>query len=132
MRRPRTFLVVADDSDYFLFLSTTLHRKFPNAVVQTCRDSEIAGQVAQSQRLDAISPRPMLFITGDTAHSREFSEEAYKLAAEPKQLVIVPDAGHVDRYDRVEVIPFDSLAAFFREHLPETTRGLISASGLSR
>ncbi len=64
-----------------------------------------------------ISPRPMLFITGATAHSREFSEEAYKLAAEPKELFVVPGAGHVDLYDRVELIPFDKLNAFFRAHL---------------
>jgi fermentation-respiration switch protein FrsA (DUF1100 family) len=37
--------------------------------------------------IETISPRPMLFITGDEAHSREFSEEAYKLAGEPKQLL---------------------------------------------
>ena len=37
--------------------------------------------------IETISPRPMLFITGDQAHSREFSEEAYQLAAEPKELV---------------------------------------------
>ena len=37
--------------------------------------------------IETISPRPMLFITGDQAHSREFSEQAYQLAAEPKQLV---------------------------------------------
>ena len=55
--------------------------------------------------IETISPRPMLFITGDLAHSREFSEEAYKLAAEPKELVIVPGAGHVDLYDRVNLIP---------------------------
>ena len=30
--------------------------------------------------IETISPRPMLFITGDAAHSREFSEQAYKLA----------------------------------------------------
>jgi fermentation-respiration switch protein FrsA (DUF1100 family) len=40
--------------------------------------------------IETISPRPMLFITGDKAHSREFSEDAYKLAAEPKELYIVP------------------------------------------
>jgi fermentation-respiration switch protein FrsA (DUF1100 family) len=67
--------------------------------------------------IDTISPRPMLFITGDVAHSREFSEEAYKLAAEPKELVIVPGAGHVDLYDRVNLIPFDKLESFFSEHL---------------
>ena len=53
----------------------------------------------------------------DTAHSREFSEEAYKLAGEPKELVIVPNAGHVDLYDRVELIPFNKLTAFFTENL---------------
>ena len=67
--------------------------------------------------IETISPRPMLFITGDNAHSREFSEEAYKLAAEPKELVIVPGAGHVDLYDRVNLIPFDKLQSFFDQHL---------------
>jgi hypothetical protein len=67
--------------------------------------------------IETISPRPLLFITGDKAHSREFSEEAYRLAAEPKELLIVPGAGHVDLYDRVPVIPFDRLTAFFTEHL---------------
>jgi fermentation-respiration switch protein FrsA (DUF1100 family) len=55
--------------------------------------------------IETISPRPMLFITGETAHSREFSEDAYKRAAEPKELVVVPGAGHVDLYDRVQLIP---------------------------
>jgi uncharacterized protein len=70
--------------------------------------------------IETISPRPMLFITGSEAHSREFSEEAYKLAAEPKQLVIVPGAGHVDLYDRVKLIPFDKLTSFFRQYLGQT------------
>ena len=64
----------------------------------------------------------MLFITGDNAHSREFSEEAYKLAGEPKELVIVPNAGHVDLYDRVNLIPFDKLTAFFTKNLKEDSR----------
>ena len=67
--------------------------------------------------IETISPRPMLFIAGDQAHSREFSEEAYKLAAEPKELYIVPNAGHVDLYDRTDVIPFDKLDAFFEKSL---------------
>ena len=69
--------------------------------------------------IETISPRPMLFITGETSHSREFSEEAYKLAGEPKELVIVPNAGHVDLYDRVQLIPFDKLTSFFTEHLKQ-------------
>lgn len=67
--------------------------------------------------IETIAPRPLLFITGDNAHSREFSEDAYKRAAEPKELVIVRGAGHVDLYDRVNLIPFDKLSAFFTEHL---------------
>jgi fermentation-respiration switch protein FrsA (DUF1100 family) len=59
----------------------------------------------------------MLFITGGEAHSREFSEEAYRLAGEPKELYVVPGAGHVDLYDRVELIPFDKLVGFFRAAL---------------
>jgi fermentation-respiration switch protein FrsA (DUF1100 family) len=58
----------------------------------------------------------MLFITGDQAHSREFSEDAYRRAAEPKELHLVPGAGHVDLYDRVDLIPFDRLTAFFSRH----------------
>lgn len=64
-----------------------------------------------------ISPRPMLFVTGDQAHSREFSEDAYANAAEPKELFWVPGAGHVDLYDRVELIPFDKFTDFFRANL---------------
>ncbi len=67
--------------------------------------------------IETISPRPMLFITGETAHSREFSEEAYRLAGEPKELVIIPDTGHVDLYDRVDLIPFDKLTDFFTKNL---------------
>ncbi len=67
--------------------------------------------------IETISPRPLLFITGSEAHSREFSEDAYERAAEPKELVIIPGAGHVDLYDRVELIPFAKLTAFFQSHL---------------
>lgn len=67
--------------------------------------------------IETISPRPMLFVAGEKAHSLEFSEEAYRLAGEPKELVIVPGAGHVDLYDRVELIPFSKLATFYRENL---------------
>jgi fermentation-respiration switch protein FrsA (DUF1100 family) len=67
--------------------------------------------------IETISPRPMLFIAGENAHSREFSEEAYRLAGQPKELVIIPGAGHVDLYDRVNLIPFDKLTTFFQDNL---------------
>lgn len=64
-----------------------------------------------------ISPRPVLFIHGEKAHSRYFSETAFAAAAEPKELVIIPGASHTDLYDRVDVIPFDKLTSFFKQHL---------------
>ena len=67
--------------------------------------------------IETISPRPLLFITGDQAHSKEFSEDAYKRAAEPKELYYVAGAGHVDLYDRVDLIPFDKLESFFKANL---------------
>jgi fermentation-respiration switch protein FrsA (DUF1100 family) len=67
--------------------------------------------------IETISPRPMLFISGDEAHSQEFSEEAYRLAGEPKELHWVKGAGHVDLYDRVDLIPFEKLASFFKTNL---------------
>ena len=67
--------------------------------------------------IETISPRPMLFITGDQAHSKEFSEEAYRLAGQPKQLYWVKGAGHVDLYDRTDLIPFDKLTSFFKQNL---------------
>lgn len=63
-----------------------------------------------------ISPRPILFIHGEKAHSRYFSETAYAAAAQPKELMIIPGANHTDLYDRVDVIPFDKLTTFFRAH----------------
>lgn len=67
--------------------------------------------------IETISPRPLLFITGDKAHSKEFSEDAYKRAAEPKELYYVKGAGHVDLYDKIELIPFDKLESFFKKYL---------------
>lgn len=66
---------------------------------------------------EIISPRPVLFIAGENAHSRYFSEDAYRIALEPKELIIVPNAGHVDLYDRVDLIPFDRLENFFKTNL---------------
>lgn len=64
-----------------------------------------------------ISPRPMLLIAGENAHSRYFSEDIFKLASEPKELMIIPNAVHVDLYDKIEVIPFDKLEDFFNSNL---------------
>lgn len=67
--------------------------------------------------IDEISPRPILFIIGDRAHSKFFSEEAYAAAKEPKEIYVVKDAEHIDLYDRTDRIPFDKLEEFFKTNL---------------
>ncbi|HCY84662.1 MAG TPA: hypothetical protein DHV36_05955 [Desulfobacteraceae bacterium] len=67
--------------------------------------------------IKTISPRPILFIMGEKAHSRYFTEDAYEMAAEPKELLIIPGARHIDLYDRTEMIPFDRLVSFFTKNL---------------
>jgi uncharacterized protein len=64
-----------------------------------------------------IAPRPILLIAGDKAHSRYFSEDAFKAAGGPKDLLIVKNADHVDLYDRMDKIPFDRITEFFTRNL---------------
>jgi uncharacterized protein len=67
--------------------------------------------------IEMISPRPVLLVAGENAHSRYYSEDVYKEASDPKELVIVPNADHVDLYDQMDKIPFDKLTSFFKQHL---------------
>jgi fermentation-respiration switch protein FrsA (DUF1100 family) len=64
-----------------------------------------------------IAPRAMLVIAGENAHSRYLTEDAYAAAAEPKEMMIIPGADHVDLYDQVNIIPWDKLQSFFDQHL---------------
>jgi len=67
--------------------------------------------------VEELSPRPLMLITGDKAHSRYHSENVYKRAQEPKELVVMPGATHTDLYDIYDKIPFDKLGAFFEKYL---------------
>lgn len=61
---------------------------------------------------------PVLMIHGEKAHSRYFSEDAFKkLTGENKELMIIPGANHVDLYDNMEKIPFDKIETFFKTNL---------------
>ena len=60
----------------------------------------------------------VLLIHGEKAHSRYFSEDAFKkLKSDNKELMIIPGAVHTDLYDRTNIIPFDKLEQFFKEYL---------------
>jgi len=67
--------------------------------------------------IDMISPRPIMLIAGEKAHSRYYSEDVYKMAPESKELIIVPGATHCDLYDKRDMIPFDKLEKFFKDNL---------------
>ncbi|WP_232301316.1 MULTISPECIES: alpha/beta hydrolase [Bacteroidales] len=60
----------------------------------------------------------VLIIHGEKAHSRYFSEDAFKkLRGDNKELMIIPGAVHTDLYDNLDVIPFDRMEGFFRTNL---------------
>lgn len=61
---------------------------------------------------------PVLVIHGEKAHSRYFSEDAFKnLTGDNKELLIIPDATHVDLYDNMDKIPFNKIGEFFKANL---------------
>ena len=60
----------------------------------------------------------VLVVHGEKAHSRYFSEDAFKkLKGSNKELLIVPGASHTDLYDNFEKIPFDKIESFYRTYL---------------
>lgn len=68
-------------------------------------------------KIEEISPRPVLIVTGEKAHSRYMAEESYERLNDPKELVIVPGATHTDLYDQMNLIPFDKFTSFFKSNL---------------
>lgn len=60
----------------------------------------------------------VLVIHGEKAHSCYFSKDAFaKLKGDNKELLFIPDAVHTDLYDRMDIIPFDKMEAFFKTYL---------------
>lgn len=67
-------------------------------------------------RIDEISPRPVLVITSEEAHSKPFSDAIFDRLKEPKELYVGPKGQHVDFYDnKGNVVPFDKIADFFKQ-----------------
>lgn len=62
----------------------------------------------------------VLLVHGEQAHSRYFSEDAFKrLKGENKEILIIPEANHTDLYDNENVIPFNKINNFFVKYLNE-------------
>lgn len=106
--------------DYFNYYRTPrgFHKNSPNSNgAWTATNALSFMNMPLLTYIQEIAPRPVLLIAGEKAHSRYFSEDAFKAAAEPKELMIIPDASHIDLYDKVNIIPFDRLEIFFKENL---------------
>jgi uncharacterized protein len=89
-------------------------RSFNSASAWTATTPMSFFSFPMAANIDMIAPRPIMLVAGANAHSRYYSEDVYKATSSPKELVIVPDADHVDLYDDLKKIPFDRLEAFFK------------------
>lgn len=114
----------ATTREFHQFYRTERAASIPkDRTLETTQNRTLAGEIKfmnfyPLNDIETIAPRPMLFVTGSNAHSRVFSEDAYKRAGkEHSELVVVHNATHVDLYDRVGVIPFDKLTDFFTKNL---------------
>jgi fermentation-respiration switch protein FrsA (DUF1100 family) len=71
-----------------------------------------------TDNINKIAPRPIFFITGTKAHSRNYTYDAYKQANNTNNKILnVTDAFHIDLYDDISKIPFKRIDEFFKEWL---------------
>ncbi len=70
-----------------------------------------------TEHVEELSPRPLMIMACENAHSKYFSDELYERAQTPKEYIVVKNATHTDLYDQMDKIPFDSLEKFFRDNL---------------
>lgn len=90
----------------------------PRASLAVTRTSDTALiSFGPFKNLDMVSPRPQLFVVGENSFARYFSEDVFISAGDPKELMTVPEANYVDLYDKKDLIPFDAIEKFLKEHL---------------
>jgi len=60
----------------------------------------------------------VLIVHGDKAHSYYFGKDTFALLkGDNKKMLTVSGARHCDLYDRLDIIPFDAIEAFYNEYL---------------
>lgn len=109
--------VLAEFFDYYRTPRGYHARSINSASAWTATTPMSFFQFPMAANIDMIAPRPVMLVHGANAHSRYYSEDVHKAAAGPKELVIVPDADHVDLYDHLKKIPFDRFETFFKQRL---------------
>lgn len=124
---PRTVMnpKPADDApqflkDYYDYYKTErgYHPRSINSGLGWCKTSSLAFLNAPLLTYSDEIRSAVLLVHGEKAHSRYFSEDAFKkLKGDNKELMIVPGAVHTDLYDRTDIIPFNKIERFFKEYL---------------
>ncbi|EUB86590.1 alpha/beta hydrolase [Pseudomonas sp. GM30] len=105
-----------EGSDYYR-TPRAQHPNSPNKYVFTS-----IGRIAaysSYDHIDLISPHPLLMIAGSEADTRYFSEMAIEKALEPKELVLIEGASHIDLYDKEQFVgpAVEKMVGFFKHYL---------------
>jgi fermentation-respiration switch protein FrsA (DUF1100 family) len=105
-----------EGSDYYR-TPRAQHPNSPNKYVFTS-----IGRIAaysSYDHIDLISPHPLLMIAGSEADTRYFSEMAIEKALEPKELVLIEGASHIDLYDKEQFVgpAVEKMVGFFKQYL---------------
>lgn len=60
----------------------------------------------------------VMIVHGEQAHSCYFGKDAFaKLKGNNKKLLLIPNAVHTDLYDKMDIIPFDTIDTFLKANL---------------
>ncbi len=106
--------------DYFDYYKTPrgYHKRAINSNTGWNKTSSLSFMTMPILQYSPEIRNAVLMIHGQKAHSRYFSEDAFKkLKGDNKELLIIPGANHVDLYDNMEKIPFDKIEDFFKKNL---------------
>ena len=106
--------------DYYAYYKTPrgYHKRSPNSNAGWNSTSALSFMNMPILCYSAEIQTPVLMIHGEKAHSRYFSEDAFKkLTGTNKELMIIPGANHIDLYDNLDKIPFDKIEKFFSDNL---------------
>ena len=103
--------------EFFEFYATK-RGHHPNALGNFTTTSDLSFMnYALNNYIDEISPRPILFIVGEQAESRFYSDMLYEKAIEPKKMLVIPNCNHIDLYDNISKIPFSTIENFLKNSL---------------
>lgn len=106
--------------DYYAYykMPRGFHKRSLNSNDGWCKTSSLSFLNAPILTYSNEIRSAVLLVHGEKAHSRYFSETAYKnLVGDNKELYIVPGASHTDLYDQTDIIPFDRIVTFYQTYL---------------